>query len=190
MGIRVDGCGTYDGSKKIKLVGNFKCETCKAVYPFYINELTTKITVLFVPVAKISSSYAILCSHCGKGYKLDEMQKNKLMNGDISFLSGTLDIGDNKMVNAPATNQAVSQNTINIPTPTVPIHSNDQNSGDSCPRCGTARDANNSFCSKCGRKYDAPENKVSSVSQPVYCAKCGGVVKSGMLFCTSCGNKI
>ncbi len=79
MGIRVNGCGTHTAAKKIKHLGDMYCEKCKATHPFYLYEMKNQITVFFVPVAKTSQRYAIMCSKCETGYYVDESKKNELL---------------------------------------------------------------------------------------------------------------
>lgn len=41
--------------------------------------MKNQIAVLFVPVAKTSVKYAIMCSKCETGYYVDEKKKNELL---------------------------------------------------------------------------------------------------------------
>lgn len=183
MGFRIDGCGTYDTAKKLKYVGDYFCSKCKTVHPFYICELVKKVSILYIPVGKISSEYAVLCSKCESGYKLNESQKNRAMSGDIGFLSGNLNSGAQKEPE-PAPQRESGYIPAKAAQSAVPKQSG------CCPRCGTPIDENAFFCGKCGRKYSADEKAAPSVEKPRICDKCGCTVPGDMLFCTKCGNKI
>lgn len=127
MGFRVDGCGTYDGNKKIRFVGEYKCPKCNKVTSFYIYEMTKKITVLYIPVAKLSKEYGVLCEKCETGYKISEQQMRNSCNGDLGFIRSLL---------------ADEHTTSN----------NSTTKSDTCPNCKTPVGDGMSFCIKCGTK--------------------------------------
>lgn len=79
MGISVNGCGTHTAKKKIKYLGDMYCEHCKATHPFYLYEIKNKIIVVYIPIAKTSQRYAIMCSKCENGYYVDDNKKNELL---------------------------------------------------------------------------------------------------------------
>ncbi len=184
MGFRIDGCGTYDKSKKLMHVGDYYCEKCKSVHPFYVCELVKKVTVLYVPVAKISSEYAVLCSKCESGYKLNDSQKARALAGDIGFITASFSNAEPPKETPPAP-KPESTFLAAKPTPAIP-HAQPG----CCPRCGTPIDQSALFCKTCGRKYSEIEKSVPETQQAGFCEKCGSAVTSNLIFCTKCGNKL
>lgn len=79
MGILVNGCGVSDKCKKLMPIGEKHCEKCDQSKEFYVCELTKRIAIIFIPVLKIQTKYAIMCGTCENGYYIDESQKNKLL---------------------------------------------------------------------------------------------------------------
>jgi hypothetical protein len=126
MGFRIDGCGTYDGNKKVKLVGEFKCPKCNKVTPFYIYEMTKKVTVLYIPVAKLSKEFGVMCEKCHTGYKISEQQMINACNGDLRLINSLF-----------AREYAVNNSTTKPGT---------------CPNCKTPIGEGMSFCVNCGTK--------------------------------------
>lgn len=187
MGFRVDGCGTYSGNNKLKYVGDYWCDTCKSTHPFYLYELTEKITVLYIPVAKLSVRYAVLCEKCKRGYKITDEQKYQLLGGDNRVMSQFFPAETPQPVP-----QMQSQSQEALPAPKI-VRNTVPNRTGGCPRCGTPIDPGASFCSRCGMKY--PVQTAGSVVQsqektPHVCSQCGSTVPDGMSFCTQCGAKL
>ncbi len=184
MGFRVDGCGTYSANNKLKHVGDYWCDTCKEVHPFSLYELTEKITVLFIPVAKLSTRYAVLCEKCKRGYKITDEQKFQLMSGDTGVLS--------QFFAAEEVEEMQEQKREVLPAPKI-AQNTVPNRGGCCPRCGTPVDKSALFCSRCGLKYSTEEMSAAlhnETKEPRICSQCGSAVPDGMLFCTQCGNKL
>lgn len=139
MSFRVDGCGTYDKNTKIKFAGEYKCPSCGRLSQFYIYEQVKKITVLYVPVAKIKKEYGVYCEKCDKGYKLTEQQMTNACNGDLRYIHSLL--GDAGTIISNNTNIDSPMSTTNTaPKP------------DTCPNCKTPIGEGMSFCISCGTK--------------------------------------
>jgi hypothetical protein len=189
MGFRVDGCGTYSGSKKLKTLGNYYCDSCKSVHSFSLYELTEKVTVLYIPVAKLSTRCAILCDRCERGYKVTDEQKFQLLAGNTAVLSRFFAATEEEKAPAPPP-PAQKQETLPAPKP---VQSALPNRSGCCPRCGMPIDKSAAFCSKCGRRYSPAELGAESQKEadaPRVCSQCGGPVPDGMLFCTHCGQRL
>ncbi len=189
MGFRVDGCGTYSGSKKLKQLGDYYCDSCKSVHPFSLYELTEKVTLLYIPVAKLSTRHAILCDKCKRGYKVTDEQKFHLLAGNSAVLSQFFTETAEETAPAPP---PPAQKQEALPAP-KPAQSAVPNRSGCCPRCGTPIDKSASFCSKCGRRYSPAEMGAEprgGVKAPRICSQCGGTVPDGMQFCTHCGQKL
>ena len=185
MGFRIDGCGTYSANNKLKYIGDYMCDTCKTVHPFYLYELIEKISVLYIPVAKISTRYAALCEKCKIGYKVTEEQKLRVMSGDTGALSQFFAVSEQK--DKKSVPQIEQHEALSAPAKTVRIVPSDSGC---CPRCGTPIDEASSFCSKCGRKYTVSEKHAIVQTESCVCDNCGSVIPSGVLFCTQCGNQL
>lgn len=54
-----------------------------------------------------------------------------------------------------------------------------------CPECGAKISKGMVFCSSCGCKLPAAEEKQAAV-----CANCGAELEHGALFCTGCGTRV
>lgn len=78
-GVLINGCGWSDSYEKIKDLGTFPCPFCKKTQVMSLKEVKTKAKIIFIPVANISTKYIVACSGCGKGYYVDENQKNDLL---------------------------------------------------------------------------------------------------------------
>lgn len=199
MSFRIDGCGTHSVNKILKYVGDYSCDNCKTVNAFYLYEMTKKITVLYVPVAKISKTYAVLCQKCKRGYIVTEQQKFQLLAGDNRVMSSFFEAEEAGEANCPQPSVA-SQNASQLsgnPVPSRPVENNIGNAGPSlsgfCTNCGTSVDSNGIFCGICGRKYTDEEiaaAKAAAAGKPLICNRCGNNVTEDMTFCIRCGNKL
>ena len=94
MGFRVDGCGTYDKNKPLIHLGEYYCTNCKKVCGFKLYETKKKITILYVPVARISKKYGVYCDKCQRGYAISEIFKDRIVSGDYSLVDELLQSAD------------------------------------------------------------------------------------------------
>ncbi len=55
-----------------------------------------------------------------------------------------------------------------------------------CPNCGASFKNDAVFCSKCGEKVKAEEEKTEEIK----CIQCGNILEADAAFCDSCGTKV
>jgi len=76
-------------SKKIADAGIMKCGNCNNYSAFEIRELSSKVSLYFIPIAKWKKKTYLVCALCDAGYELSEKNKEKI-------LQETVKIPDNK----------------------------------------------------------------------------------------------
>lgn len=198
-GLIIDGFGAEDKFKTIKYLGEYVCPLCNNSNSFTLDEVNRKIVVLFIPTVSYSTKYAIMCKKCQRGRYIDEVDKDKILNGDatVDFSTGELQIVD---INGGGGNPA----PIDAPSPTIGINNNINNSADSspgngpaqnmivCPGCGKEIKAVGKFCNLCGTIITMPEPEPAPEPAPerLFCNQCGKELVAGSVFCNYCGNRL
>ena len=72
-------------SKKVADIGLMKCKNCHNIVGFELRELSKKVSLYFVPVAKWAKEYYMVCPVCDAGYKIEKEDKNKLIEETIGL---------------------------------------------------------------------------------------------------------
>jgi len=84
--------GWGKGAKKLADIGFNKCPNCKNYSWFYLCELSSKVKVYFVPVAKFNKKYYMVCSVCSAGLELTSKEKDEILRESVEFPSQELSI--------------------------------------------------------------------------------------------------
>ena len=77
--------GWGGGAKAIAYAGIAKCENCKNYGHYYLVEASKKASVLFVPIAKWSKKYYLVCSICEVGFEVTESEKQEILVDSVSL---------------------------------------------------------------------------------------------------------
>lgn len=73
--------------KKISYLGMDYCENCKNISHFYMYEMSKKVDVYFIPVARFHKKYFVACDICKYGNEVNNEEKNELIMRFISIPS-------------------------------------------------------------------------------------------------------
>ena len=72
-------------SKKIIDIGLLRCSNCNNIAGFELRELSNRVSLYFVSVAKWKKRIYMVCPVCDAGFELDEGQKNEIINESINL---------------------------------------------------------------------------------------------------------
>ena len=77
--------GWGGSAKAIAYAGIAKCENCKNYGHYYLVEAAKKASVFFIPVAKWSKKYYLVCGICEVGFEVTESEKDDILNDSVSL---------------------------------------------------------------------------------------------------------
>lgn len=72
-------------SKKIADVGLMRCKNCNNMTVFELRELSNKVSIYFIPVAKWKKQNYLVCPVCDAGFEIEENDKNDILNECIKL---------------------------------------------------------------------------------------------------------
>lgn len=77
------GWGKY--AKKIAYLGIMKCNNCKNYSHFHLYELSNKVKLYFLPVAKLNKKYFYACEICEYGNEIDLKKCEELLKISVEI---------------------------------------------------------------------------------------------------------
>ena len=72
-------------AKVLAFVGLMKCQNCNNYSMWYLVEISSKVKVYFIPVAKYGSKYFVMCNVCENGYEVDKDKKNEILEESVQL---------------------------------------------------------------------------------------------------------
>jgi len=72
-------------AKQLAYCGIIKCGNCKNYSHFLLFEMATKISVFFVPVAKFSRKYYVVCGLCEADAEVSQGDKDGIIQESLSL---------------------------------------------------------------------------------------------------------
>ena len=140
-GFTFNGIGAEESTSNILPAGIHHCKYCHSQRHFMVSEIKLKFKVVFVPIASIKTTYAVVCSVCGNGYYIDEIQRDALIHHGAKA-----EVKDDRLVIVPSSSPSPVQET--PPTQTPPPLTRQAKTV--CPRCGKNQPEAGNFCVFCG----------------------------------------
>jgi len=84
--------GWGKGAKKLADLGFMKCGNCKNYSWFSLFEVSSKVKLYFVPVAKYGKRYVMACPICQGGIEVTKEEKDEILRGSVGVPTQELSI--------------------------------------------------------------------------------------------------